>query len=376
MSGIGNLINSMINPSSGAGFEATTSGASQAQQDQAYQNTQAALKQQQDFVNSLNAQNGISNQSSVFNQQQALANQLGNLSQGIGPNPAQAQLAQNTAANTANQAALMAGQRGAAQNPALIARQAAQQGAANQQGAVGQAATLQAQQQIAAMQALQGQQANMAGLAGSQVGEQQNALNAYNQTALGQQGNLLGAQANQNATNAQIAGINTAGQQHILGGLFNAAGLGGATASGGAAKAEGGEIEDESDSAPNPAQIIEQNVSGPKSMLGQFLSGLGSVPMLMAAKGGTVPALVSPGEQRIPKDEVKDVADGKKNPLKTGERFPGSPKHPGNDYRNDIIKRDLPVGDVIIPNEIMQSKDAEKKAIAFVRDIVAKNRLK
>src|ERR1043165_2497619 len=117
-----------------------------AQINTAYSQTQAGIKQQQDFLNALNGQNGLANQSNVFGQQQALANQLQNLGNGVGPNPALAQLAQATGQNVAQQSALMASQRGASANPALLARLAAQQGAGIQQNAVGQAATLQAQQ--------------------------------------------------------------------------------------------------------------------------------------------------------------------------------------------------------------------------------------
>jgi ABC-type multidrug transport system fused ATPase/permease subunit len=76
--------------------------------------TAIALQQQQNFLNALYQQpGGYLGQGNVFNQQQALANQLQQQTLGQGPNPAMAQLAQQTAANTANQAALMAGQRGA-----------------------------------------------------------------------------------------------------------------------------------------------------------------------------------------------------------------------------------------------------------------------
>lgn len=216
----------MLSPSNGAGFSANTAGAGTTNQNTAFNETQAALNQQQNFLTALAQQNGLGNQSSVFNQQQGLANQLQGVANGTGPNPAQAQLAQSTAANTANQAALMAGQRGSSQNPGLIARQAAMQGAQNQQQAVGQSATLQAQQQLAGMQQLQNQQASMGNLANTQVGQQQQGIGALNQYSLQGQGNLLGAQANQNSTNAQIAAGNQTGQQGMIGGLMGAAGAG------------------------------------------------------------------------------------------------------------------------------------------------------
>ena len=110
----------------------------------AYSGNQTALAQQQALLQALQAQGGLGNQSQVYNQLQGVVN-------GTGPNPAQAQLAQATGTNVANQAALMAGQRGAGSNVGLIARQAGQQGAATQQNAVGQAATLQANQSLNAL---------------------------------------------------------------------------------------------------------------------------------------------------------------------------------------------------------------------------------
>lgn len=202
-------------------------------------NLQSALQQ----ANGVNAQqSALGNLGSVYGQQQLTANQLQNIAAGRGPNPAQAMLAQQTGQNVANQAALMAGQRGAGANVGLLARQAAQQGAATQQQAVGQGATMQAQQSLGALGQLTGQQQAMAGTAGQMAGvgagltgQQQNALSQqYGQGAQaasllqGQQGlqaniaqqqvgNLLGAQA----TGVQSNLANT-GQQLGALGQYNA----------------------------------------------------------------------------------------------------------------------------------------------------------
>jgi hypothetical protein len=148
--------------------------------------TNSNIGQQQALVNALQAQGGVGNQASVMGQQQALANQLAAMARGEGPNPAMAQLANTTGQNVANQAALMAGQRGAGANAGLMARQIGQQGAAAQQQAAGQAAAMRAQQQLNAIGALQGQQGAMANLASQQVAQQQ--------AGLGQLGNLTNAQ--------------------------------------------------------------------------------------------------------------------------------------------------------------------------------------
>jgi hypothetical protein len=187
-----------------------------AQANQQYANVNQGLTNQQGFLNAVQAQNGLGNQTSVFNQMQGVAN-------GTGPNPAQAMLNQSTGQNVANQASLMAGQRGSGANAGLIARQAAQQGANTQQQAAGQAATLQANQSLNALN-------NMGALATNQANQQANATNAYTNSALNAQQNVLGGigaqnnanvgmQSNINAVGGGLAG-NVATQQ---GGLLGSA---------------------------------------------------------------------------------------------------------------------------------------------------------
>jgi hypothetical protein len=127
---------------------------------------------------------GIQNQADVYNR-------LTQVAEGNGPNPALAQLNNATGQNVSNQAALMAGQRGAATNVGLIARQNALQGAQIQQQAAGQGAALQANQQMNAI-------GQMGGLASQQVGQQAGAVNSYNQFAQGEQANILNSIAAQN----------------------------------------------------------------------------------------------------------------------------------------------------------------------------------
>jgi len=321
----------------------------------AYDANQAALAQQQAFVNALQAQNGIQNQSNVFNQ-------LQNIASGQGPNPAQAMLANATGANTANQAALMASQRGAAVNPALIARQAAMQGAANQQNAAGQAAALQAQQSLGAL-------GQMGGLASTQVGQQQagvqnltaaqqaeqaqilNQINAQNQANIGMQSNI-------NTANAGLAGAVLGNTGKAIGGAFQGLGLG-------AAAAEGGSVEN--------LPKIGQN--GPQSIFGQYLTSPNARSSISMAEGGKVPALVSPGERYLPPSEVKKVADGKKAPMEAGEKIPGKPKVGGakNDYANDTVPKTLEEGGIVLPRSVTQSKNPHWAAHKFVSEIMAKN---
>lgn len=96
------------------------------------------------------------------------------------------------------------------------------------------------------------------------------------------------------------------------------------------------------------------------------------------ADGGTVPALVSPGERYLPPAAVKQVAQGKKSPMKAGSKIPGKPVVGGakNDYANDTVSKKLEKGGIVIPRSITQGDDAEEKAHAFISAILAHQGLK
>lgn len=389
---------------------------------------QGGIDQQQAFLNALQGQNGIGNQSSVFNQLQGVAN-------GTGPNPAQAMLNQTTGQNVANQAALMAGQRGASQNAGLIAREAAQQGANTQQQAAGQAAAMQANQSLGAL-------GQLGGLANQQVAQQQGALTGLNSGLQNQQGALLGQltaqnqgviqnQGNMNSANAGLAGVNAQTQGKMIGGALSGAGA--AFASGGVVPmpmfADGGmPVQINTPVAPQNTNL---QVSGPKSAVGKHLSGQtaeggnnpspvkrdeaeqggydvgnalgrgvkslfsGSTPqggtagmgiqasapqatmkMNPFAQGGKVPALVSPGERYLKPDQAKAAAQGKLDASKAGEKIPGKPKVKGNSYANDTVPKTLDAGGVVIPKSIMESKNPSKEAARFVQRVMAESKLR
>lgn len=317
------------------------------QQTSAYNGAQNGLQSQQDLLTALQGQGGIATQSDVYNQsqnlanslanangvgaqssalqaqsrlagqQQGLANQYQNIANGTGPNPAQAMLNNATGQNVANQAALMAGQRGAGANVGLLARQAAQQGAATQQSAVGQGAQMQANQQLNALQGLsaaqqaiggtnqsiagiggnltsqlQGQQQGLTGQANTMVGQQMGATTGLSQGQQSEQGQLLGAQGNYNsaavgsqgsvnAANASNANTKMAGQNDLVGGLMGPVGV--------AAKlvlAGGGPVS----RAPMLAGGgMPPAIGAPTSGFGQFLSGFGgSSPQVMPAIGSEI----------------------------------------------------------------------------------------
>jgi hypothetical protein len=523
---------------------------------------QQLTSQQQQFLQQLQGQNGIQNQSNVLAQQGQLAAQLQQQANGQGPNVAQNQLNQATGQNTANQAALMAGQRGASANVGLMAKQIAQQGAANQQQAAGQAATLGSQQQIAAQQALAGQQQAMGQTAASQIANTQNQQQSLAQNNLAQQGISQGALANQNnAGVSNVAQQNTAnstiqkgnqqaqmgafgeatgslgsalsafadggvvgtpppgasaplatmnkpptgtstGPQSYIGkvmagqappdnpfsagfqkGAANMQGLikgvkdimakvnappaagapgadantagttaptestapassaaaepasasdfaspgaadavtpatdatadagsaaadagdaaadagdaAGAVDSAAAALSQGGTVEDKGNVAcgntarkyddggsvaPSLSPTASSGTDAPSGMTSNalFADIAKVIPVIAAAlnKGGTVPALVSPGEEYLEPDEARAVAQGKAHPLKAGKIVPGKAEVKGNSLKNDKVHANLKVGGVVIPRSVMTSKNPAENAAKFVRAVMAKQGLR
>lgn len=269
-----------------------------------------------------------------LNAQQALSGQLMAQTQGGGPNPAQAALNQNTGANIAAQTAMMAGQRGASANPALIARQAAQQGAATQQNAIGQAATLQAQQQLAAQQ-------NLMALSAQQAGQQQSAIGNYSNAAQGIQGNLIqglgqqnqanvNMQGNINSSNAGVQSVLAGGVPNLIGGIGKGAGMAVGMANGG---------------------VVDH-------LLGMACGGM--------ADGGKVDALLSPGEIVLDPREAKRAAHG--GPVK-GRQVPGKAEVKGDSEKNDKVPAKLKPGSVVVPRT--KAKD-DAKASAFVSAVMAR----
>lgn len=324
----------------------------------AYSNAETAMKQQQDFVNALQSQG-----TQGMGSQTALGNMLMQQAQGQGPNPAAQALANATGANTANQAALMAGQRGASSNPALIARQAAMQGGANQQQAAGQSALMQAQQQLAAQQQLQQLAGNQIGqtaggtqqAVGNRLAEQQALMNAVAQ----QNNAMVGAVGGQNQVNAGVAAGNQASKGALLGNLTHAGG----SAMG---MADGGMVDDNNPVMPKAQPGFEETDKSPRSKAAQFLMGGGM------ARGGQVPAMVSPGEIYLPPSQAKQVAAGKASPME-GEKIAGQAKVKGDSLKNDTVPKTLEAGGIVIPRSVVNGKDAAKKAAAFVTAHLAKH---
>lgn len=226
-----------LNDNFKAGSANIQAGTNQAQLNQSYQGVQSGLTQQQNLTNQL--QPGVAQ---GLNAESNLSQQLANEAAGRGPNPALAALNQSTGQNIQQQAALMAGQRGAGANAGLLATEAARQGAETQQQAIGQAATLQAQQQLAAQQEEQN-------LASTQIGQGATAIQNVNQQQQNEQNILQGAntsannaavgmQSNINNVNAQTAAANQNMAGNLFGGILS--GASSAISSIGSLFAEGG----------------------------------------------------------------------------------------------------------------------------------------
>lgn len=322
------------------------------QANEQYGHVNTGLDNQAAFLQAVQGQNGLQNQANVFQQQQQLANNLQGQVNGTGPNPAMAQLNQQTSNNTANQAALMAGQRGTGANAGLMSRQAANVGAQNQQQAVGQGATLQAQQQLAAQQQLQQQQAQMQNVAGNQINTQGNAANAYAGSAQNALNSVYGQINAQNSAELGRVQLNNQGQmqQHTM---DNAMGMDFLSKMGQAGMAVAG-----MPSAPTSSPTAAPS-GGQTNGLQGFSSVLGQIGH---AHGGMIDG---------PKSLAGQHLKGAKN-MKSGGPVSGQASVKGDSYSNDTVPAMLSPGEIVIPRHITQGADAAQKAAAFVQAILAR----
>ena len=414
-----NFLGGLFGGGSGANWQAEYA-ASPAQAQQLYNQQQQALRNQRAFTQALQAQTP-----QAIQQQMMLGRELSGAVQGQGPSVAQAQLAETTGQNVARQGAMLAGQRGASANVGLMGRNIAQTGAQAQQQAAGQAATLRAQEQLAARQQL-------AALSGQQLGQVQGAQQLGIQGTTAAQQNILDAIARRNQTQALIASGNQGFQSGLIGGLIGGAGqlIG---------LAEGGEVtkdkEDEKEKEETAGQRFSKGFQagmagaqgnyqagmqagmGAGKAIGGALAGLFKpgvkgqtqggyaganlgVPTQMPApvnpvvtpqtigqmqipqyqpgfaEGGKVPAMVSPGEKYLPPQEVKKVAAGQKEPHKAGVKIPGQAKVAGDSLKNDTVPMTLEEGGIVIPRSVMNSKDPAEQARKFVAAVLAKKQSK
>jgi hypothetical protein len=304
----------------GSGFQAQ--GITPQQLNTSIGQATSAYGQQQDLANALAAQGqqGMGSQSALT---QALMQQM----QGQGPNPAAAQLANTTGQNIAAQGALMAGQRGAAGNIGLAARQAGQQGAGIQQQAVGQNAVLQAQQQLAAQNQLQN-------LAASQLGQQAGAVGGLNQYALQNQGQMMNMMGGQNQANQAMAAGNAQRTAGVLGGLANAAG---------------------------------SALAGP---IGSLFKTTQPTSSGQGAGGGMVPTMYSGGEVPDHFNSIHSIYHG--GNYEGGGVVPGIPKVNYNSPKNDVVDAKLTPKEIVLPLSVTESDNPAEEAKKFVAAIMAK----
>jgi hypothetical protein len=278
----------------------------------AYTNVHMTLQQQQNLLGALQAQNGLGNQTQVYNQLQGVAS-------GTGPNPAQAQYFQNAQDIAKQQAGAISSIQGI--SPAQRAALIAQQGSAAMQNAAAQGAVNQGNQQLGAM--------NAAGnMANAQAGQQIGQVNQNVSSQLAEQQNILGAlgaqnsahvasQSSVNSSNAALAGQAMQNQSKFIGGGLNAAGMALSPKSAFAAAkgtfAHGGVVGD-----------------GPRSGFGRHIS------------------------------------------MKGGGFVPGQAKVSGDSMKNDVVNAKLSPGEIVLPRSVVNSKKPDEAAAKFVAAVLAK----
>lgn len=342
------FVGGLLGGGSGMGFEAERA-ATTGQAEQLYKQQQQQLAQQQAFTQALQAQSP----QAIAAQQQILG-QLQQQAQGMGPSVASRQLASATGENIAQTGALMGAQRGVSADPGAMAQRAAQMGAKTQQQAAGQAAALRAQEQLQAQQAA-------TGLAGQQIGQIAGAQQMGMAGTAAAQQNVLDAIAKRNQTQMEIEKQKSSQQGGMLGGLLGVAG----TVMGGPIGGAIGKMAGSAIGAKAEGGLVEK----------PYAVG-GYVDQLKMADGGIVPAMVSPGERYLPPSEVEKVKEGKKEPIKAGEKIPGKAKVAGDSYANDTVKKNLKEGGIVIPKSVLESPNAEAQAQKFVQAVLAKQALK
>lgn len=396
------------------GLPGYTAGSNLQGLNQAQTGSQNAMAQQQQFLSALGAGGLNQNQANVFNQQQALSRQLQGQAQGRGPNPAQSMLAQNTGQNIQQQAALMGSARGAQSNPGLVTRQAGQVGGNIQQQAVGQAATMRAQQQLSAQQQLAAQQGQMANLATAGVGQQQTGLSQLGQQNLAYQQMLQNALTAQNQQQIQaqlgqgqiqgnLAAIGKQNQAGAVGGILN--GLGGMLSlarggvvqnfdGGGAVQlgpAQGAFVG--AAQSQTPTSIEEQTAANqPKSLLGQSESGKTAddlIPFQPTQSGSNA---IYQGMSNISnnlfgkgmKDQIKGMMSGGSGSggnggqgagllmalLSSGGAVQGKAKVSGDSKTNDTVPAMLSPGEIVIPRSHAGDPD---KIASFLNGLLGTN---
>jgi hypothetical protein len=330
---------------------------------------------------------------------------LNDIIAGKGPNPALDQLKATTNQNVQQTAAAVNSQKGI--NPAMAARLDASTLSNLNQEAAGQAAITRGTQQLGAIQ-------NLGNLSVGQQGVSQAGIDSANKANAGtqqgnqaaQQGLLGGAGAAVTSLFADGGEVEPAIANPLAPWASKAANyLKGPGSFGSSMQALGSKLGSLFSSTTTPAAPVAGNTAadyqglmdagtGQGNAAGDYINLPGSPGpqfnaeqltadpsaqisngTMMAARGGKVPALLSPGEVYIPPGKVKAAASAK-DPRAVGKKVPGKAEVKGDSLKNDKVKATLDSGGIVLPRSVMQSKDPATEAHKFVSAIVAKNGLK
>lgn len=345
---------------------------------------------------------GATQSNQLLTQQQQLANQLQQQSLGNGPNPAQTALNQNTANNVNSAAAIAAGTRGAGSNAGLVAMNAANAGANAQQQAVGQAATLQSNQELQATQALQGQQEaetgniqGEQGIQGNLYGASANANNAQNNTAIANYNQAQGLNAQTAQNNASAV---NQGTQGLFGGV--GAALGAIPGLGFLGFSEGGKVPKEYQHLHHMAKIYHPHLfagggavnfgvgesSAPSVNVPNFTQS-SSAPSGLSDLGQGIGDKITQGEVQSDVDQLNSQLGGVNtgNPVggevtapaysyQAGGQVAGKPKVAHDAYKNDTVPAMLSPGEVVIPLDVLHDKSRLGKMAQFVAKEIARKK--
>lgn len=262
--------------------------------------------------------------------QGTLADMLMAQANGTGPNPALNQLNQTTNQNIQQTAGQIASQKGI--SPGLAARLIAMNGANQNQNAAGQAATMNAQQQL-------GAESNLGSTLNAQrtgdITQATDNKNLQNQYI----GTLENAQSNQN--NAINDG--TLGAERIN------------------------------------ADTAAANAKAAGSVGGGLLQGLGSVGASLLKKAAPLALAGATGGGSLlaggAMDAISNSGGGGGDGLLTaahGAVVPGHAPVKGDSPKNDTVPARLSPGEIVLPRSVTQSPEAAEKAKLFVEQISGK----
>lgn len=312
--------------------------------------------------------NAVEHLNQQYGNIQSIEGQLQGVANGTGPNPALAQLQQTTDQNNAQNAGFIASQKGI--DPALAARLAAQNAGRQNQQAAGEAATMQANQQLGALSAY-----------GNLAGNTQSGIQAGINSA--------------NTANSGVAQQNARGQFGLLNGL-GAAGLtlGGYAGGGEVQKLAPGGMANPFAGGSSMGQFLGQSNANANSYISSIGSGQDVAQMSLkekpkakpdepteirsdAATQAAVPFTSTDtsmpfGTSIAPTPLSPMMAGGGEANLKEGGPVPGKAEVKGDSYENDTVPAMLSPKEIVIPRHITMAGDkAPELAAEFVRKELA-----